>query len=140
MLRMFRHYAYWTGAAAVAVGLIPPTLDWDDETNDNTPDFTIDFGPDAIVGDVIRLQYSSTSDFASVTQATDTLDSAALAAGLLSLALSALADGTYYMRARLERGGIYSRWSNTETVTISGGGGSTAGESVGLLLTLTKAA
>lgn len=128
-----------SSAALFGVALTAPTLDWDDETADATPDFTIDFGPEAISGDVIRVQYDTDSGFSAPTEATDTLDSTEIAAGLISLALSSLSNGTYYVRARIERGGSYSDWSNTETITIAVGGG-TAGEAIGLLLALTKAA
>lgn len=53
-----------------------PTLDWDDEPTDLTPDFTIGI-EDAEVGDIVTIRRSSTSDFASYEDETDTIDSLA---------------------------------------------------------------
>src|SRR5262245_24690540 len=101
-----------SGLGGFAYALTAPVLDWDDDTADNTPDFNIDFGPDAAEDDVIRVQYDDNASFTSPNEATDTLDAAEILAGEIDLGLSALADGTWYVRARLERGAALSRWSN----------------------------
>lgn len=125
--------------AAPGFILAAPVLTWDAETADTTPDFTIDFDEAVIATDVIRFQIDDDIAFGSPTEVTDTLDAAEILAGAISLAAGALADGTYYARARVERSAVpASDWSNVETVTISTGGG-TAGQAIGLLLTLTKA-
>jgi hypothetical protein len=94
-----------------------PVLDWDDETDDDTPDFDISFPAGILDGDVVRVQYDTSNTFPSPTAATDTL---AADQTDLNLGLSSLANGTYFARARVERdSNPISPWSNTETVTIN---------------------
>ncbi|MEQ1901869.1 MAG: hypothetical protein ABL866_14195 [Devosia sp.] len=94
-----------------------PVLAWTTDGTDNTPAFTCDVDPTAVGSDIVRVQVSSSSSFASISQETTTtvtlLES--------SLGLSALADGTWYVRARMERpsGTAVSAWSNTVNQTIS---------------------
>jgi hypothetical protein len=97
-----------------------PVLDWDDETADNTPDFTISFPIGIAEDDVIRLQYDDNSNFTSPTEVTNTLDAAEIIANEITEALAALPNGTYYVRVRVERdSNPISPWSNTETVPIA---------------------
>jgi hypothetical protein len=123
--------------------LAAPVLTWDEEADDSTPDFVVDFDEDTAETDVIRLQIDSDVNFGSPTEFTNTLDAAEILAGEISMAVSELADGTYYARVRVEQpeDPPISDWSNVEEIEIVGGGGAgTAGEAIGLLLVLTKAA
>jgi hypothetical protein len=95
-----------------------PVLDWDDETDDDTPDFTVDLDEDVENGDVLRTQYDTNIAFPAPTEATDNLDGS----NQFDLGLSALANGTYYVRCRVERSSAaISPWSNIETITIDAG-------------------
>lgn len=100
-----------------------PTLDWTSDGTDSTPDFDVTlptgFGNyrDAAVNDVLRIEYSPGN-----TYLTRTLISGDLLGSAISLSASALADGTYAFRARLERSGVgNSAWSADETVTLGAG-------------------
>lgn len=106
---------------ATSQSLLAPTLTWDGDTADVTPDFTITLDATAAVNDGIYLQYSATSDFASVTELTDTLDAGEVAGLSVSMATADLAEGTWYFRAKHTRPvpAISSDWSATETVTIA---------------------
>lgn len=102
--------------------LLAPTLNWDDETSDVTPDFTITIDATAAVGDTIILQRSATSDFASITEElSDVLDAGEVGALTVNMAASDLSEGTWYFRAKHTRTTppATSDWSNTETVTIA---------------------
>jgi hypothetical protein len=127
-----------------------PVLTWDTAATDNTPTFTADFDdttvhavPDGSNYDVIELNYDTDSGFGSPDSATNTLDAAELLAGTAAFTTGTLADGTWYARVRHNHvvAGVdhYSPWSNTVSQTIAAGGG-TAGQPIGLLLVLTKAA
>jgi hypothetical protein len=95
-----------------------PVLDWDDETDDDTPDFTVDLDEDVENGDVLRTQYDTDIEFPAPTEATDNLDGS----NQFDLGLSSLANGTYYVRVRVERSSnAISPWSNIETITIDAG-------------------
>src|SRR5262245_53042544 len=101
--------------------MVAPVLDWDDETADNSPDFLIDFDEgDVVEGNNVTIEvYSNAGLTLLVDTVTHALTGAEILAGEISMGGSALADGTYYVRTRVESGS----WSNTEIVTISGGGG-----------------
>jgi hypothetical protein len=118
-----------------------PVLDWDDETEDDTPDANVDLPEDVEEGMFLRSQIATDSSFTSPTETDVEIDATAVSNGELDLGLSSLSDGTYYWRVRVLSDALaaISPWSNTETVTISTGG-DTAGEPIGLLLLLTKAA
>jgi hypothetical protein len=105
---------------SVAPWLSAPVLTWTADTQDNTPDFDIEFDESADEGAVITLQIATDSGFTSIVVSyNDTLDAAEVLAGQVDLAATNLANGTYYARARVTDGGLDSPWSNTETVTIA---------------------
>jgi len=105
-----------TGAAVTA-----PTLLLTSGTTDNTPDFTLT--GDLQLADTVRFQYSTSSGFVGASEITNTIDSTEDAANVLNFSTGALANNTWYFRARIERPGTpepgISAWSNTETITIS---------------------
>jgi len=102
-----------TAAAPVA-----PVLLLTSGPTDNTPDFTLT--GDLALGDTVRLQYGTASDFTGASAVTNTVDAGEDAANTLSLVTGALADGTWYFRARTERpDALTSDWSNTESVTLA---------------------
>jgi hypothetical protein len=118
----------WAAVGSVAAHggfiLSAPVLTWDEEADDSTPDFTVDFDENVAADDVVRFQIDDNSGFTSPTEATNTLDAAEILAGEIAMAMSELADGTYYARARVERNSNpISDWSNVEEITIVGGGG-----------------
>jgi hypothetical protein len=102
-----------------------PVLTWDEEADDETPDFTVDFDEDTAEDDVIRLQIDNDIAFGSPIEITNTLDAAEILAGEITMASGTLADGTYYVRARVEQplNTPISDWSNVEEIAIVGGGG-----------------
>jgi hypothetical protein len=105
---------------SVAPWLSAPVLTWTADTQDNTPDFDIEFDESADEGAVITLQIATDSGFTSIVVSyNDTLDAAEVLAGQVDLAATNLANGTYYARAKVTDGGLDSPWSNTETVTIA---------------------
>jgi hypothetical protein len=105
---------------SVAPWLSAPVLTWTADTQDNTPDFDIEFDSSADEGAVITLQIATDSGFTSIVVSyNDTLDAAEVLAGQVDLAATNLANGTYYARARVTDGGLDSPWSNTEEVTIA---------------------
>jgi hypothetical protein len=100
----------------VPLTLDAPVLSWVTDETDDTPAFTIDIDPDALSTDVVRVQVSAASDFGSIDQQTTTT----VADIEASLGLAALADGTWYVRARMEQpeNTPASNWSNTVSKTI----------------------
>ena len=97
-----------------------PTLTLTSANTDTTPDFTL--SGDLVVGDTVRFQYSTSSGFAGASELTNTIDAAEDTANLITFTTGALALGTWYFRARIERPeAISSAWSNTVTDTIVGG-------------------
>jgi len=104
------------GAAVTA-----PVLLLTSGTTDNTPDFTLT--GDLALADTVRFQYSTSSGFVGASEITNTIDSTEDAANVLNFSTGALANNTWYFRARIERPGTpepgISAWSNTETITIS---------------------
>jgi hypothetical protein len=119
--------------------LAAPVLELLTDETVNEPQFAADFGENIQVGDTVRLHIDDNSAFTSPDAYTDTLDSGEISGGEISFGNPALANDTYYARIRHERGSIVSSWSNTVEVVINAAGGS-AGEAIGLLLVLTKAA
>jgi len=69
---------------------------------------------------VVRFQYSTASDFTGASELTNAIDAAEDAANTISFTTGALAGGTWYFRARIERPDApVSGWSNTQTVTLT---------------------
>lgn len=106
-------------AGTIGINLTAPVLTWTSLTTDTTPEFDVDLtAPE--VADVITLEYDDNSDFSSaIDTETNIVDSGEASALLVNFVLGALADGTYYFRAKHARGASVSAWSNTETVTIA---------------------
>lgn len=100
----------------------PPTLTLTSGSSDNTPDFVL--SGDLAVSDTVRFSYSTDSGFSGASEITNTIDAGEDAANSLSFATGALANGTWYFRARVERPprGI-TAWSNVETITLAGSAG-----------------
>lgn len=97
-----------------------PTLTLISGATDNTPDFTLT--GDLVVGDTVRFQYSTSVVFSGASEITNTIDAGEDAANELDFSTGALADGTWYFRARTERPGhITSDWSNTQTINLRAG-------------------
>lgn len=72
-----------------------------------------------VVNDIIRLQVSASLAFSTLSQnVTNTLDLAEVAAGDASLGVTSMASGAWYARARHERDGTASLWSNIITFAI----------------------
>lgn len=128
-----------------------PVLTWDTDGTDNTPSFTGDFDDtmvhdagsiDGSNYDVIHLEWDTDSGFGSVDNDSNTLDAAEILAGEVAFTTGTLADGLWYARCRHEHvvAGVshFSPWSNTVSQTIETA--TSAGEAIGLLLVLTKAA
>jgi hypothetical protein len=136
-LWLLRHWGW--GASHGAISSLPaPVLTWDEQAEDPTPDFDIDFAEGGVVaGNTVYLELYSDSGLTTLVDSQQhTLDAGDITAGTITLAGDPLPDDTYYARSRVNSG----TWSNTVTVPIVGGGVSTAGEAIGLLLILTKAA
>ncbi len=94
-----------------------PTLVLTSANTDTTPDFTL--SGDLVVGDTVRFQYSTSAGFGSPSELTNTIDAAEDTANLITFTTGALALGTWYFRARIERPVLgSSNWSNTVTDTI----------------------
>ncbi len=95
-----------------------PTLALTSPNTDTTPDFTL--AGDLVVGDTVRFQYSTSSDFAGASELTNTIDAAEDTANAITFTTGALALGTWYFRARIERpdASASGDWSNTVTDTI----------------------
>ena len=99
-----------------------PSLTITSGSSDNTPDFLLN--GDLAEADTVRFSYSTDSGFSGASEITNTIDAAEDAANELNFSTGALASGTWYFRARIERppGGV-TAWSNTETITIDANGG-----------------
>jgi hypothetical protein len=98
--------------------IISPVLTLTSPTTDNTPDFTLT--GDLAAADVVRFQYANNSSFTGATDITHTITAPEDAANSFSFSTGALADGTWWFRARVERPVIgNSGWSNTVTETIA---------------------
>jgi len=109
-----------------------PVLTWDTAGTDNTPTFTGDFDDthvwasgsiDGSNYDVIEFQWSTSALFTAPGTGSNTLDAAELLAGTAAFTTGALANGTWYARARhnhvVAGANHYSPWSNTVTQTIA---------------------
>jgi len=95
-----------------------PTLTLTTGPTDNTPDFNLT--GDLVLGDTVRFQYSTASDFTGASDLTNTIDAGEDAANLITFTTGALANGTWYFRARIERPeSAMGGWSNTETIAIA---------------------
>jgi len=91
-----------------------PTLAWDGETLDLLPDFDLSY--EAEIGDIITLRRSTTSNFASYEDASDTVDSL-----VQTLDFDFGGDwdsGTWYVKCFYTRDSEDSPDSDTVTVTI----------------------
>lgn len=67
-------------------------------------------------GDVIDLLVADNINF---TGSLVTVDVGFVATNPVTLSSTTLTDGTYYARARILRGAVYSGWSNVVVVTIA---------------------
>lgn len=116
-----------------------PVLAITSGSSDDTPEFTIDVDDTVAAGDSVRLQIqvSGGSWSSLVSDTTHVITSPEDSANEIALSLSSLPNGDYDARANVTHGGT-SPWSNTVTFTISAS--TTAGQPIGLLLSLTKAA
>jgi len=86
--------------------------------SENRPSFLLD--GDILELDTIRFQYSTSAVFSGPSEVTDTIDSIKNATHSAKFSTGALADGTWYFRARIERPTrAPSDWSNIETETIA---------------------
>lgn len=119
MLGLFPFFV--SGGVATLGANAAPVLDWDDEEDDSTPDFTVDFDEDSVVeGNIITVEiYSDAGLTTLIDSFTYELEAADIVAGEVDIAADALSNGTYYVRSKVTGSG----WSNTETVTISVAGG-----------------
>lgn len=94
----------------------------DNITSDTTPTFDVDMpsgyggNRDVTVGDTLRLEISDDISFS--TSVTDTIDAGDVAVDTLPLTPTALSDGVYYARARIERTGHNGPWSSVLTFTV----------------------
>jgi hypothetical protein len=103
-----------------------PTIVWTSATTVTPPvfSFTAPSDPDLVVGDNVHFQRATDSGFTtSVTDYNNTVDSTEDAANALTFTSGTWANGTWYVRARTERGEGISAWSNTETKTLAAGSG-----------------
>jgi hypothetical protein len=100
-----------------------PTIVWTSDVTVTPPvfSFTVPTDPDLVVGDTVHFQRATDSGFTtSVTDYTNTVDSAEDLANALTFSSGTWANGTWYVRARTERvGATNSAWSNTETKTLA---------------------
>jgi hypothetical protein len=94
--------------------LAAPTLSWTSGTTDNTPDLTVTFPDILVTGTDVTFEYANNSGFTGATSVVHDLTSPEALAQAMNLALSALTDGTWYIRVKYDG----SAWSNTETKTI----------------------
>jgi hypothetical protein len=102
------------GGAGGSPLLTAPTLSWTSGTTDNTPDLSVTFPDILVTGTDVTFEYANNSGFTGATSVVHDLTSPEALAQEMELALSALADGTWYIRVKYEG----SNWSNTETKTI----------------------
>ena len=109
-----------TRYALLIAGAVISVLAWDEEEGDATPDLVVTFDATVEAGDVVRLQYDDEATFVAPTDTTEVLEAAEVAARQVAVALGELANGTYFARARIERGSAgRSSWSNIEVITIA---------------------
>lgn len=99
-------------------GPVAPTVTWDTDSAVAEPTFTVE-SVSPQVGDVITFQIDTSSSFASATGTDATVDGGSVASGFVQFTLSTLANGTYYTRSKVTRGGTDSAWSVTVPVTIA---------------------
>ncbi len=107
------------GAAHVSNALTTPTLAWNGDTADATPNLTVDFDNTVAAGDTLHFQYDTTITFPAPTDVNHTISSGEDTANEVPLSLSALTTGTYYVRVRTEKSGVgNSGWSNIVTMAL----------------------
>lgn len=122
------------GRHALTITLGAPSIDMqaasdsgasptDNITNVTSPLFDINlpsgFGDsrDAQAGDLLKLEISDNASFTDTVS--DTLDAGEVAGDIVALPPSAaLGDGTYFARARIERGATAGPWSSTLTFVV----------------------
>lgn len=122
-----------------------PTLTWTGDETDTRPDFDVDISIgngapfDAAANDVLRLEYSANAGSSWNAYLTHTLTSGEIAGDPITVSgVSALSNGDYLFRARIERGAHVSAWSDSEAVTVDAVA-LASGTPIGLLLVLTRA-
>ncbi len=99
-----------------------PVLTLDTGPSDNTPEFTIAFDVTVQAGDLVILQWARNMAFTDTVSETPTLlDAGDISAGFINETIGPLANGTWYFRAMIARGGAASDWSNIETEDINAG-------------------
>jgi hypothetical protein len=104
---------FTTTTEAAAGSLIAPVLAWTSGTSAYDPTFSL---TEIIESDVVELQIDDVNTFTSLFDSdTNTIDAGEAASGSLTFAgISSLTAGTtFYARARYQRGGVWSDWSNT---------------------------
>lgn len=116
-LRANRFLLFFAGETGAVYALVAPTLVWDSGTNDPYPDVTLFLAIDILATDTARLQYATDAGF------TTNLVEVTFLVGTVPTStyelLSALSDGPWYGRSRIERTGFgISAWSNVETKTL----------------------
>lgn len=103
------------GGASNPPEVLPaPTLSWTSGTADSTPDLAVTFPDILVTGAIVTLEYADNSGFTGATSVVHELTSPEALAQAISLALTALTDGAWYIRVKYDG----SAWSNTETKTI----------------------
>ena len=104
---------------AVAGTVAAPNIFWASAVNIHNP--TILLEGTVLIGDTIRFQFATVSDFSSVIHdVSNTIDAAELSAQLATFDIPvSLIDAFWYARARIERPTVgNSNWSNVETHDI----------------------
>lgn len=96
-----------------------PILAWTSASSVATPTFSVDLDDSVAANDVLTTQYASDNLFTSPTTTIHTITAPEIAASQINLSIGALANGTYYVRAKIAHGSGVSAWSNTVVVTIS---------------------
>lgn len=109
------------GGGSVPVELVAPVLTHSDRIVDDLPDFSIAL-TDPVVGDVVTLRRSSTSNFSSYEDATCAIASLSPLTTLTFDFGAEWAAQTWYTKAFFTRNGSQSPHSNTETFTLEADG------------------
>ena len=91
-----------------------PMLEWISDSSDDTPEFDVTAGSGTFAEDDVITLYVD-----DVAQTPHVVTAGEEGEATLSLALGALADGIYNIRAKHIRDGHVSAFSNLEIVTIS---------------------
>lgn len=109
------------GGGSVPVELVAPVLTHSDRIVDDLPDFSIAL-TDPVVGDVVTLRRSSTSNFSSYEDATCAIDSLSPLTTLTFDFGAEWAAQTWYTKTFFTRNGSQSPDSNTESFTLEADG------------------